>query len=574
MAERHRWLMAGPWRHPSGIYWFRKQTPRDLWGRRSHLAGLGIKITGEVQRSLGTRDKKSAERLYLDVAKEWAARWDNWRGLLEQGPLDLDHMNIIALAGQNAATYVNRHKRNPQLAWTPTEFIRGICENARLAYSRRSLRDGQAVFELGLELQAKHPFAELPAELDRLLNTEPPGPRRHLVESLAGLLASLRGLRGTGQAKALARDLGISLSPDSASALAKQAANYEGKAWETLGAYLRGDYRPPEWVNSLPEYDPPSPSPKAKKFTFATIIDAEAARRARGKDAKPFPESTIRKFKRDAEEFATFRKSHDASSVTAAEGKQWVEAMQDAGAISNRTVAQKLQNVRTVLNWGRAEDPASFHSSGNPLNGIRKPDWTNTPSDLRAFTMEEAKLVLGAARGQSKPMLRWIPWLCAYTGMRVSEAGALCKEDIFVSGNRHFIRVTAAGGRSLKNAGSERRIPVHNALRKEGFLKFVDKAPSGRLFRGETKEEINVQPRVGTWVRSLIPLESRRELSPNHGWRHLFEDMCREAEVQDEARNYMTGRTTGKSQELYGRSEVMLPGLAKMMDRIKPLLGG
>lgn len=116
--------------------------------------------------------------------------------------------------------------------------------------------------------------------------------------------------------------------------------------------------------------------------------------------------------------------------MTAAEGKRWVEAMQDSGALSNRTVKMKLQNISTIMNWGRHNDPENFLPSGNPLTGVKAPDFSTTPSYLRAFTMDEARLVLSTARKESRPMLRWIPWLCAYSGMRVSEAGASSKRKI------------------------------------------------------------------------------------------------------------------------------------------------
>ncbi|MBD8894203.1 integrase [Roseibium litorale] len=304
---------------------------------------------------------------------------------------------------------------------------------------------------------------------------------------------------------------------------------------------------------------------------FDQIIDEEVKRRARGKDAKPLPVLTIKKYRMHCASFAEWRKDKNALSVTAAEGKAWVECLQDTGDVGNRTIKAMLQNVRTVLNWGRQNDPANFFSAGNPLIGIKAPDYTTAPSYLRAFTMDEAKLVLAAARKEEKAALRWVPWLCAYSGMRVSEAGRLRKEDFFQSGGRWFWKVTTAGGRSLKNSSSERRVPVHQALVDEGFIKFLNGADDGRLFKGETKEEVQVQPRISEWVRDLIPHDLRPELSPNHGWRHLFEDLCRRDLVPEDAQNYMTGRSGRGSQAFYGRSEVMLPGLAAAMDRISPI---
>lgn len=305
-------------------------------------------------------------------------------------------------------------------------------------------------------------------------------------------------------------------------------------------------------------------------ITFDQIIDAETTRRARGKDAKPLPRGTVKKYRDAANEFSKFRQSDDATSVTASEGKQWIEAMQDGGSLGNRTVKSKLQNVRTILNWGRKSDPSNF-VDGNPLKDVQLPDYNSIPSYLRSFTVEEAKLVLKAARKESFPMFRWIPWMCAYSGMRVSEAGGLEQDDFFQSHGRWFWRLTTVGGRSLKTESGERRIPVHRALEDEGLITFVQSAGRGRLFTGRTKEKVLAQPRMSKWVRNLIPFELRPELSPNHGWRHLFEDFCRRDLLPDDARKYITGRTDGNSSESYGRSDVMLPGLAAAMDMIVPI---
>lgn len=114
----------------------------------------------------------------------------------------------------------------------------------------------------------------------------------------------------------------------------------------------------------------------------------------------------MKKYRDDCAAFAKWRKSKNALTVTAAERKAWIEAMQDEGKIGNRTVKVKFQNLRTGLNWGRQNDPQTFFPAGNPLNGI-PPDYTTIPSYLRAFTMEEAKL-LTAARKEDRAMFRWI----------------------------------------------------------------------------------------------------------------------------------------------------------------------
>jgi len=48
----------------------------------------------------------------------------------------------------------------------------------------------------------------------------------------------------------------------------------------------------------------------------------------------------------------------------------------------------------------------------------------------RSFTDEEAKVILRAALAEDDPVRRWVPWIGAYTGARVSEICQLRSEDV------------------------------------------------------------------------------------------------------------------------------------------------
>jgi hypothetical protein len=59
--------MTGAWKHPNGVYYFRKAVPLAL---RPALGGRA-----EVRVSLGTRDPAEARLLYVDVAAEHQRAW-------------------------------------------------------------------------------------------------------------------------------------------------------------------------------------------------------------------------------------------------------------------------------------------------------------------------------------------------------------------------------------------------------------------------------------------------------------------------------------------------------------------
>ena len=114
-------------------------------------------------------------------------------------------------------------------------------------------------------------------------------------------------------------------------------------------------------ANARPIDDGPEP------ITFKQVIDDEVARRARGRDAKALPDRTVKKYRDAADAFAKFRKSDNARTVTAAEGKAWIDAMQDAGDIGNRTVKNAAPRAWTD------DTPASRATSSTSSPGRAKP---------------------------------------------------------------------------------------------------------------------------------------------------------------------------------------------------------
>lgn len=114
LAARRRWLMTGPWPHPkTGIFYYRKATPPDIVADRGRLAEFGVRVTREVQRSLGTKDRKPAERRYVEVSTKVEAEWDRWRALLRDGPQPLSPRQQIALAAEHAKAFLSAHEEDP-----------------------------------------------------------------------------------------------------------------------------------------------------------------------------------------------------------------------------------------------------------------------------------------------------------------------------------------------------------------------------------------------------------------------------------------------------------------------------
>lgn len=343
---------------------------------------------------------------------------------------------------------------------------------------------------------------------------------------------------------------------------------------EVNRAKAMGDYSQSDAASKYPKFEPspvraPDQAPPQASHgqSFAEVIDNEASRRAKGRDAAPLRDKSKKKYEIAVEEFTAFRGSNSVETVTAEEADAWVNHLIEAQELSNNTIKQRLQNLKTVVEWARQQNLGKLFPAGNPLSLVRPPDYQSVPSHERTFTMQEARTVLQAARKETAPELRWCPWLCAYSGARINEVAQLSASSFFKLGDDWFYKLTTMGGKTLKTLSSERRVPVHPDLIAEGLIEFVQSRTdqAARLFPPRT------QPNISEWLRGGLKI-TRGELAPNHGWRHLFEDMCVASGVSDAAREYITGRASGKSAAGYGKSEVMLPGLANEMRKVMTLL--
>jgi integrase len=145
---------------------------------------------------------------------------------------------------------------------------------------------------------------------------------------------------------------------------------------------------------------------------------------------------------------------------------------------------------------------------------------------------------------------------------------------VVVTGDVSYIRIhdeadsreDGEAQRSVKNDGSVRNVPIHPQLAAEGFLAYVaalpyeaalfPDIPPDKLFgnRGNTATK-----RVSRWLREKLGITDG-QISPNHSWRHWFIERAREARIDSEVRNAITGHAdNGNESHGYGRGWRMMP---------------
>lgn len=472
-----------------------------------------VTIGDHAKISLATKDCCEAKRRFTTAAAALERFWQS----LREPPKFLDQKELVAIAGEVRKVFNEAFDRNPGQPgqWAEARVTNDAAKSGTLS---------------GLTIPS-------------------PDQRNRDIESRFG-----------GLLDAVCLKHGLIIPPTQRlRALSHVAVAMDEVADVNLRKSL-GDYSPDDGAQKYPALEKRQEDRNdMNAITFEMVVDEEVRKRSLGQSEVPLRRSTERKFRAAAKEFAAFRSSGTVHDVTARQAEQWKEDLLAEGALSNNTIRQRIQNLKTIVQWAREHALGDLFPNGNPLDIVKLPKALSVSSSERSYTMEEARMVLLAARREEAPELRWLPWMCAYTGARISEVAQLTKADFFQVEGDWFFRLSTAGGKTLKTVSSARRVPIHPALVEEGLIQFVQQASgSGRLFPPRS------QANLSEWIRERLGV-SREELAPNHGWRHLFEDRCMVGSVLDTAKRYITGRSDKSSDTMYGKSEAMLPGLASEM---------
>jgi len=291
-------------------------------------------------------------------------------------------------------------------------------------------------------------------------------------------------------------------------------------------------------------------------------------------ERKPAPR-TVRAWRRQLRHFVKFVGHENAALVTAQDVQAWKErllseVLPNGSKRHPRTVKDTyLSALRTVFRWAKENQ----HIPLNPASEVR----VRPPKRVRVrdagFSDEEAQIILSATDLPLAPQVsrerafavRWVPWLCAYSGARVNEITQMRRQDVFqVDGVWVMLITPEAGG---TKDGLHRNVPIHPVILKRGFLAELE-GRTGPLFydpsrRLKPSDEVTQPRKVGeylaAWVRKMGVDDPR--VQPNHGWRHRFKSLARKYEMDNETREVIQGHAPRTEGEGYGTREHMGPML-------------
>lgn len=490
--------MSRPWKHPSsGVYWLRKGVPEEL------RALVGKR---EEKRSLGTRDPVEAKRLHAEALAEIETKWAN----LRSGQKPLTEREARSLAIKYHDRWLQQHIENPtqQIYW-------------RTDLAGRLFKPSVA-----------------PQSYDFLYDHTSP------VDKAEIRLREMEQWCSVWSRECAATE-GLVLDDAGHAILAKAIGAAVQRASVTLAQVADGA---DIVMGPLPSVALAAGAGEVgEPLAFGVLIEGWS------KERRP-AEKTIYEWSRVAKQLAAFLGHDDARALTGDDLVRWKAAMLEEGLRPKTIQDAKLAPVRAILRWGVENKKLKI----NAADGVTIDARSKQSEKKRSFTEEEAQLVLSAALEANDPVRRWVPWIGAYSGARVSEICQLRREDVVEIDGIWCMKIMPEAG-SVKTAGSERIIPIHPALEQSGFLKFALQNKAGPIFPELSPDKFgkrggNGTKVIGRFVRQLGITDPR--ISPSHSWRHRMKTLGRRHGLAKDILEAMTGHGSKSVADAYGEFPV------------------
>ncbi len=426
---------------------------RRLTVRLGDTDSVAIRITARteaVRFSLRTRDVREAKIRQGQAAAQCEALW---QALRRDKPVMLSSRDAHALAGELYRGWADgRRERDLAATHDPA--------TGRWAIERPNELPPEET-ELAFAIAAQHLSEATEAE--------------GLEEVLGPLVDRLLLTKGIAEVDPECRPV---LLGAFAQALQDAFANRQRNA--------AGDYTPdpkaarfPEWAGGGREAAA-KPSLPAVKLT---VLLEDWWREAKAAGRKP---STYEGYRNTVRTFVAFLRHDDATRVNTEDVLRFKDHRlaslhpQTGRPLKAGTVKHSdLSALKTVFGWG----VANRKLKANPATGITIPLGKSVRLRSKSFTDAEAKAILRAASSvaqvrkgypETAAAMRWVPWLCAFTGARVGEMAQLRKQDLRQEGEHWVLTITPEAG--LVKSNEAREVVLHPQLIEQGFPEFVAKA--------------------------------------------------------------------------------------------------
>jgi len=140
----------------------------------------------------------------------------------------------------------------------------------------------------------------------------------------------------------------------------------------------------------------------------------------------------------------------------------------------------------------------------------------------------------------------FVPIIAIHTGMRLEEICQLRLEDVYKEGTVDIIRVTISKETKLKTVTSQRIVPIHENLKRVGFLEYCNymkKQKKERVFWDLTKSRDGYGRNIGRYFMEYLRKVGVYEFQSKvfHSFRHSFITNLLQNGVREEVVNGLCG---------------------------------
>ena len=284
----------------------------------------------------------------------------------------------------------------------------------------------------------------------------------------------------------------------------------------------------------------------------------------------------------------TFIELHGDVSVTAITSEHIKGLRQhyiSSASLKPQTIKKYLGCIRKLLNHAETHDIVSVPeiASGCFTVGLSDQCTDRSPwSTEQLHTLFRSPYFTGyksphrkhvAGDMLTKDALYWLPLVALYTGMRIEEIAQLAIDDIKCNDdNIWIINITDAKSfQQLKNQSSKRVMPIHRELYNLGFIIYyqsIKAAGHERLFPDLNATEANrLSKKTSAQFSKYKTRLGFDETLTFHSFRHTFKDACRDAAIERDVHDALTGHSDSSVSASYG-SGFSLKRLHKAIESI------
>jgi len=234
----------------------------------------------------------------------------------------------------------------------------------------------------------------------------------------------------------------------------------------------------------------------------------------------------------------------DLCEYTTADAGKFRDALFKRGLVSS-SVKRIFSSVKSIVNLAIKEQGLSIN---NPFTGLYMPDKDDVKR-RKPISIDNIKKIQEACK-QIDDDMRWIVALISDTGLRLSEAIGLRREDVSLNTDIPHVIIRTNPKRRLKTKQSERIVPLVGASL-WGAKRVIDNGGSDYLFERYNKSSMtnanSASAALNKWIKSITG-----ENVVIHAFRHSMRDRLRAVECPKDIVDQIGGWSKGSIGENYG----------------------